>query len=62
MKLEELKAKIDRYQEWLEGDNGAVVVFSDTGPASMPMIHHLFSALETQAKRIDELEQRLTQE
>ena len=60
MNLDELKSKVAKYQDWLNGSNG-LVNFSPTGPASMPMIHALVAALEEQSERIDQLEKRLAE-
>ena len=59
MTVEELKQVVEKYQESCKEKSGSLVVFSETGPAGMKLIHALVRVVERQQREIDELKEKL---
>lgn len=59
MTIEELKTKVETYREDLKKKPGSPVCFSETGPVGMSLIDAIVNVLESQQKRIKELERKL---
>jgi hypothetical protein len=57
MTIEELRSIAD--QTGLKEKSGSLVVFSETGPAGMRLIHALVAVVERQQHEINELQKRL---
>ena len=59
MTVQELKNAVEAYRQDLKKKGASVVTFSETGPVGMSIIDSVVRVLESQQKRIDELERKL---
>lgn len=59
MTIEELKDGVETYCQGLKAKAKSVVSFSESGPVGMSVIDSIVKVLETQEKRIAELERKL---
>ncbi len=56
MDAKQIRQSIVEYKKHLKASEGCGVVFSETGPANMAIVEALLSALESQERRIAQLE------
>lgn len=59
MTVHELKDAVEAYRHDSKNKSGKVVSFSEAGPVGMSLIDSVVSVLQTQQKRIEDLERQI---
>jgi hypothetical protein len=59
MSIDELKAKVEKCREHLKANSGNRLLMSEAGPPSMGLIDALVEVVESQQRRIEEIERQL---
>ena len=58
MTLDQLKGTVETYRQSLKGKSGKMVVFGESGPASIGLIDAIVATIETLQKRVEDVERR----
>lgn len=60
MTIDDIKQQLMKAREHGKGSEGSVVLWSDTGPSNLALVDALIQLAESQEKRINELERKLS--